>query len=178
MRNMDSNNVVISINLDRITGEAESEAILEDLPFTHYPHQGRQLLGRVKGANAKHEYGLQFMKVTGQTRCAYCGMDFTASYENWVQMALDHVVPTSAGKVISINPDWLEDSASKVLACMTCNGYDNRFSLSEDKTCLETLEDYFDLRDRVFSERKKRIENRHQEERRFFDQLVKPIGKK
>ena len=46
------------------------------IPFDEYPEGGRVLLGQVKGANCRHEYGLQFMQKTGQTKCAYCGSSY------------------------------------------------------------------------------------------------------
>ncbi len=48
------------------------------LPFDSYPHRGRALLGKVASGNCHHGYGLKFRQVTGQTKCAYCGHDFTA----------------------------------------------------------------------------------------------------
>jgi hypothetical protein len=143
------------------------------LPFESYPGGGRKLLGHVKGANCRHEYGLQFMKVTGQTKCAYCSMDFTESYDNWLQMALDHVVPSGVGKAKGIDKDgctnWLDDSSSKVLACATCNTLDNRHALTDSEFCPSSVEDYFDLRDRVFSRRKTIVWRKRLAERRFFE---------
>jgi hypothetical protein len=51
------------------------------IPFDSYPNRGRILLGRVPGGNCRHGYGLRFMQLTCQTRCTYCGLDLTASYE-------------------------------------------------------------------------------------------------
>ena len=116
-------------------GAADTSATEQVLPFITYPHGVRTPLGRVKGANCRHEYGLQFMKVTGQRTRAYCGLDFADNYENWLQMTLDHVVPVSTGKAKGISEDWLDDSASKVLACATCNGFGNRYKLTLDELC-------------------------------------------
>ena len=38
------------------------------LPFDFYPHGGRQLPGMVKGTNARHQYGLELMRLTRYTR--------------------------------------------------------------------------------------------------------------
>src|SRR5688500_3252930 len=101
------------------------DEISEMMPFDSYPGQGKALLGRVGGANCRREYGLRFMKKTGQTACAYCGLDFAASYENWLQMALDHVVPVSVCQSFSLPDEWTDDSTNKVLACAACNSFDN-----------------------------------------------------
>ena len=138
-------------------------------PFASYPDSGRALLGRVKGANCRHEYGLQFMRKTEQTCCAFCGLDFAASYQNWLQMALDHVVPTRTGTVKCIPAEWLDDSSNKVLACAACNGFRNRYRLSESEVCPTTLDGFYDLRDRVFAERKALVMESHEWERTFFD---------
>jgi len=141
-------------------------------PFDSYPHGGRALLGRVKGANCRREYGLRFMQVTGQTACAYCGLDFAAAYENWLQMALDHVVPSSVCKGFSLPDEWADDSSNKVLACAACNGFDNRYRVSVQAECPLTLEAFYALRDRIFAERKARIAERHRTEREFFERRL------
>jgi len=96
-------------------------------PFDSYPHQGRALLGVVKGSNCRHGYGLRFMQVTGQTSCAYCGRNFVDSYENWLNIALDHVIPISVCSGLGFAAEWVDDYANKVLACSACNGFRNRF---------------------------------------------------
>jgi hypothetical protein len=139
------------------------------LPFEKYPGGGRVLLGRVSGANCRHEYGLEFMRRTGQTRCAYCGVDFTESYETWLTMALDHIVPVSVCKSMDVPEDWREDSSNKVLACAACNGFRNRYSPSVDAILPTTLEAFYVLRDHVFTERRKLILDSHKTERAFFE---------
>src|SRR5438270_13369266 len=124
------------------------------LPFDSYPGLGRQLLGRAPGANCRHEYGLTFMRKTGQTVCAYCGVDFSSSYETWLTMALDHVVPVSVCKALEVPDTWREDCSNRVLACAACNGFRNRYALPFEVVLPLTLEAFFDLRDKIFAERK------------------------
>lgn len=140
------------------------------IPFDEYPGAGREILGRVGGANCRHEYGLKFMRKTGQTRCAYCRADFAGSYETWLTMALDHVVPTSVCKKLGIPDEWADDSANKVLACAACNSFHNRYTPAESPQTLLSIDEFFDFRDRVFAERKELIEESHRRERAFFDQ--------
>jgi hypothetical protein len=42
------------------------------IPFDSYPSGGRKLLGLAKGSNCRRDYGPQFMRLTGEKRCAYC----------------------------------------------------------------------------------------------------------
>ena len=143
-------------------------------PFDEYPSGGRVPLGMVKGANCRHEYGLQFMKKTHQTKCAYCGLDFAASYEAWLTMALDHVVPVSVCRALGIPAEWQEDITNKVLACAACNSFRNRYRSPADVECPQTLDAFYNLRDRIFTERKKAILERHESERDFFNALSWP----
>lgn len=138
-------------------------------PFDLYPHSGRALLGKVVGSNCRHGYGLKFMRITGQTKCAYCGLDFVSSYENWLQMALDHVVPKSVCAAFGIPLVWREDCANKVLACSACNSFFNRYKPQMDTPCPKTLDEFFLLRDKILSERTGPILKKHQEERAFFN---------
>lgn len=139
------------------------------LPFESYPGGGRELLGRVRGANCRREYGLTFMRRTGQTRCAYCGMDFAIAYETWLTMALDHVVPTSVCTSLGVPDEWREDYSNRVLACAACNGFRNRYKPTIDVVEPLTLDVFYDLRDHIFAERKDLIAASHESEREFFD---------
>ena len=142
------------------------------LPFETYPGGGKTLLGPTPGDNCRHGYGLVLMKKTGQTCCAYCGLDFAASYENWLQMAVDHVVPISVCGSLSISPLWYEDCTNKVLACAACNGFDNRYKQPEVDTCPTSLDEFYALRDRIFRERTARIAERHRLERDYFERRL------
>lgn len=138
-------------------------------PFDDYPGAGRTLIGIVRGANCRHEYGLEFMRRTGQTRCAYCQADFASSYETWLTMALDHVIPANVCVKWGVAVEWREDCANKVLACASCNSFRNRYKPASGESVPDTLGAFFALRDRVFTERKGLIMKRHQEEKQFFE---------
>src|SRR5947209_8765967 len=96
-------------------------------PFDSYPGKGKEKLGHTRGSNSRRGYGLKFMRKTGQTRCAYCDLNLVASFDTWLQIALDHVVPKNACTTLSLDRDWTEDCINKVLACAACNGFVNRF---------------------------------------------------
>jgi hypothetical protein len=110
------------------------------------------------------------MRETGQRSCAYCGISLVDTFENWLQMALDHVVPRSVCKSLSIFVDWQEDCFNRVLACLACNGFDNRFKLQVLPACPASLEAFCELRDRIFAERWKRVKICRAEEQEFFSQ--------
>lgn len=137
-------------------------------PFDAFPDAVQMLLGPTPGETCRRGYGLVLMRKTGQTCCAYCGLDFAASYENWLQMAVDHVVPKNICGNLSIPVEWYEDCTNKVLACATCNGFDNRFKQAPSDVCPASLEAFYALRDRIFSERRIRIAERHRAEREYF----------
>lgn len=139
------------------------------LPFDTYPHGGRKLLGRRSVTNSRRGYGLELRKLTNQSRCVYCGIDIYAHYENWLLLQVDHVIPTTMGRRLGVSTDWLEDYSNLVLACSACNTFENQF---DDKSIVgppRTVEDFFDLRDRVFLTRKPQIQRCQQKERQFFD---------
>jgi hypothetical protein len=100
---------------------------IEPLPFDTYPSGGRTLLGKVSGDNCRKGYGLRFLELTGQTRCAYCGLDLVGKYEHWLTMALDHVVPDSVCKSWGLSQIWKEDYSNRVLCCTACNTFGNRY---------------------------------------------------
>jgi len=137
-------------------------------PFIDYLHGGYKLIGCVSGSNCRHGYGRAFMLKTGQTKCAYCSTDFTSSYEIWLTMALDHVVPTSVCQSFNISSEWSEDCSNKVLACSACNSFRNRYNPPKSISIPHTLASFYKLRDFIFLERANLIAQRHAEEKAFF----------
>lgn len=139
------------------------------LPFDTYPHKGRQLLGVARGANSRHEYCHTLMQLTGQRCCAYCDAGLTATYQVWLTLVADHVIPTSVCKLAGIPEIWYEDYSNLVLACAACNGFCNRYRPTFSVVPPDTLEAFYELRDKVFAERRKLIIAKHEEERQFFN---------
>jgi hypothetical protein len=140
-------------------------------PFDGFPGADRELLGGPgPWDNCRHGYGLDLQRKTGQRSCASCGLDFTGSYEHWLLMAVDHVVPTSVGTGLGIPIAYLGDCINLVLACSGCNGFANRYKPALVTTPDEwTLEVFIELRDRVFSERRGVVASRRASERAFFE---------
>lgn len=108
------------------------------------------------------------MRRTGLTTCAYCGRDFAASYEAWLTMALDHVVPVNVCHANGLPEEWREDVSNRVLACSACNGFRNRYEPPEG-SYPTTFDAFYDLRDRIFEERRGLIAQSHESDRRFFE---------
>ena len=135
--------------------------------FECYPGEGRILIGRPQGANARHEYGPQVAQYSGWA-CAYCGRDLLTSYESWLDLQIDHVVPTCSIKR-GFREDWVEAIANCVVCCAACNAFLNRYPINFDKPPL-TEEAFFKLRDEVFEDKRRKALKRHAEERIYWEQ--------
>jgi hypothetical protein len=138
-------------------------------PFDDYPNNGKAPLPIPRGTNCRRGYGLDFMRITKQTRCAYCDeVDFTASYRAWLEMTLDHVVPVSVCKERGIPISWRDSSSNRVLACAACNSFRNRYRPSSFLQAPDSFQAFLEIRDSIFLERKTLIAKAHQEDRAFF----------
>jgi hypothetical protein len=85
-------------------------------------------------------------------------------------MEVDHVIPTSICESNNIRSEWRWDYSNTVLACATCNGFCNRYA-PDINPPPDTLDAFYDLRDKIFTERRKLIAERHEKERQFFNEL-------
>jgi hypothetical protein len=140
------------------------------LPFARYPSGGSKLLGRLSGGNSRRGYGLKLVQKTGQTHCVYCGTNLVDTYEHWLTLSTDHVVPVSLCKAWGIQKDWQEDYTNRVICCIACNTFGNRYApqnITPPATSL-TEKEFYTLRDQVFLERKNLILKRRDEEKTFF----------
>jgi hypothetical protein len=140
----------------------------EDAP-EYLGKRGRELLGIMRGATCRRDYGAEFMKITGQRVCAYCGLDLVFRFDSWLTMVLDHVVPVSVCKAMQVPNKWRHDYSNAVLSCSACNGFCNRYSPTMDGRTCSTLEQFYDLRDEIFPIRKQLIEVRRMAEFGYFE---------
>lgn len=138
------------------------------MPFELYPGGAASLLGKCTGANCRHEYGLKLQRLTGQTACAYCGLSLVDTFEHWLLMSVDHVVPTRTGLAIGISRNWLEDYCNTVLCCSACNGFGNRFKIPVSALLPAELEEFVALRDKLFVTRKELILAARKREQAFY----------
>lgn len=141
--------------------------------FELYPGKGRKSLGIVRGSNSRHEYCSKLIQLTGQKCCAYCGIDLVETYDAWLSMVLDHVVPVSVCKVLNIPVELAWDYSNTVLACAACNGFCNRYRPSVASIDPTNLNDFYNLRDQIFLERKAKIQERRENEKQYYEKLFK-----
>ena len=139
------------------------------MPFDAYPHRGRRPIGRLTGDNCRHEYGLKLQKLIGLNKCAYCSLSLVDTYDHWLMMTIDHVVPIHAGGELGISSDWLEDYWNTVLCCSACKSFGDLLPLETEVSGPESFEEFLALRDRIFVERKRAILLSHEHELAFFD---------
>jgi len=145
------------------------------LPFDRYPSAGHVLAGRLRRGDetSRGGYGLDLASRTRQTTCAYCGLDLVHSFEYWLLLSGDHVVPQGAARAAGIPIHFYEDIANLVLACQGCNGFLNRFVPDLSTEGEEWTEDQFiQLRDRIFVERRSLIAQRREIERKLFESAL------
>jgi hypothetical protein len=139
------------------------------MPFDAYPHRGRRPIGRLAGTNCRREFGLKLQRLIGLNKCAYCGLSLIDTYDHWLMMSVDHIVPQHAGKELGISEDWLEDYWNTVLCCSACEAFGNLSPLEAEVTPVDNGEDFIALRDGIFVERKKFILLSHEQDLAFFD---------
>ena len=130
------------------------------LPFDNYPGKGRALFGNSRGDNCRRGYDFKLQQITGARTCAYCNLDLTDTYEHWLLMTVDHVVPTKTGEELRIFSKLPDDFSNTILCCSGCNSFDNRFELPAGVKPPETLDEFFDLRDEIFKIRDRRIKEK------------------
>ena len=150
------------------------------LPFDLYPGGGRQRLGVMGYGNCRTSYGAQFLKITKQVACAYCGMDLWDNYDRWKFMTLDHVVPQAMCDDLNIPTNLCHDYSNAVLSCLVCNSFDNQFWHSYKQNIIgcafDIPETFWNLRDQVFPLRKERIAKRALQDQRDYLAL-NPLGR-
>jgi len=114
---------------------------------------------------ARHGYGVPVFEQCGYA-CVYCGLDMLTTYEAWLQLSVDHVVPRQM--IAAGYPKlWIEDMANLVTCCRSCNEFGNHFRL--DDAVPASPAGFFDLRDRVFVQRRARLALAHARERRAYE---------
>ena len=141
------------------------------LPFDSYPGGGRVLLGKPMWGDgtARRSYGLKALEWCAY-RCAYCGLDM-AVFDGWLLLSIDHVIPQQSVKA-GYPVEWVLDATNVVAACRPCNDLFNRDTAPGPVPA--TLDEFYELRDRVFGARKVRILARREEERAWFEANVRP----
>lgn len=137
------------------------------LPFERYPANGRKLLGRpaLGDGTCRRGYGPSVFAECGMA-CAYCGREMGGSYESWLDISIDHVVPRETVERLDWPRDWIEDIANLVTCCRACNEFSNGYRVVDPSPVTE--EDFFSLRDRHFIAKQTRVIERHAREREWY----------
>lgn len=98
-------------------------------------------------------------------KCRYCGMDGTGSFDDWLRLSWDHLLPKDHEK--------RDDHDFIVTACMFCNTADNQYFRHAEKRGLR-----FDgmTPDELVEQRKPYVMKTRQSYREFWDEFVQPKG--
>ena len=140
--------------------------------FAGYPKWGECDPRPLRGmSNCRHEYGLRLQQLTGQMRCAYCETSLVDTYEHWLLMAVDHVIPKKCvpKEQKEAWERWTETLYNVVLCCSGCNGFCNKSELRLPPTAPPSFEEFCRIRDDVFGIRSRQIRDRAAEERAFYE---------
>jgi hypothetical protein len=141
------------------------------VPFDSYLGGGEQLYNvAVSGesGSSRRDYGLPVFEACG-TKCAYCGIDLGDSYESWLGISVDHVIPTTSTlkRWGDQYKKWLLDVSNCVTCCRACNEFLNRYKVSENPP--EDVLSFFALRNEVFCKKWLHLKKRHQQEREWYE---------
>ncbi|HZL26505.1 MAG TPA: hypothetical protein VFC39_08250 [Acidobacteriaceae bacterium] len=98
-------------------------------------------------------------------RCRFCGLDGTASFDNWLALSWDHLLPK--GHPHRDNPEFI------VAACNFCNTADNRYLEK-----VVALGYSFDGKspDELIARRLVEVQKTRDAYRRFWEENVAPQG--
>ena len=144
-------------------------------PFDRYKGRGRIILGVPESGDGtcRHGYGPPVFDQCGR-RCVYCGRDLFESYESWLDVSVDHVIPRSTEWYERKKP-WIEDMFNLVTCCRACNEFLNQYPCPDSEP--ETVEDFIIVRDRAFEGKRKNALDRHAKERAVFERLPQTHGR-
>jgi hypothetical protein len=138
-------------------------------PFDKYPDWLKEYPKCIGGASCRYEYGLRLQRITGQTTCAYCGLDMAGDYRNWLQLSVDHVIPVNTiTKELPEWKQWVENAFNKVICCRACNEFFNQHKLKDIKQLPTSWEEFENIRDEIFLKKKEIACARHGKEYDFF----------
>lgn len=142
-------------------------------PLSHYDCTKIVKPEPADNGNCRHGYGKPIVAHWGAS-CAYCGKDMASSYDAWLSLSVDHVVPVCALKDCGPNRDrWIESLANRVPCCRACNEFLNGYRVDADRAA-EVVDDssFLTLRSAVLSEKRERALARHQTERAAYERWL------
>jgi hypothetical protein len=95
------------------------------------------------------------------------------SYEAWLDLSVDHVVPQHLIKA-GWPPDWVLDLINLVTCCRACNEFLNGYRVPSLQAPL-SVDAFASVRDQVFGEKLQHAQTRHSVERERFA-AARPAG--
>jgi hypothetical protein len=114
---------------------------------------------------ARGRYGRDIFEMHGYT-CAYCGLLMLKEFDYYLQLSADQVVPRSTkGYELAL----IEDTTSLVTCCRACNEFGNRYR--PDLPVATTEDTFWEVRDRVFGERRALIIKRREGELERYERI-------
>jgi hypothetical protein len=90
------------------------------------------------------------------------------TFEHWLLMSIDHVLPISEARRLGVPQRFVEDAINRVLCCSGCNGFDNRYRSSALAQPTWEFHEFLDLRDQIFIDRRRLIADRRRSEMTLF----------
>jgi hypothetical protein len=136
------------------------------LPFDRYDGKGRKLLGppAFGDGSSRRGYGVPVFQQCGY-ECAYCGWGMGDTYEAWLQLSVDHVIPAYTGGK-GYPREWVGDIANLATCCRACNEFLNGYRVKDPPP--QTLDQFFELRDKHFEGKRAWVAKRHEHERSWY----------
>ncbi len=80
---------------------------------------------------------------------------------------MDHAIPESICQLWGVTQAWAQDASNRVLSCTACNTFRNRYA-PQNADRPTSLDEFYELRDHIFAERKAQILERQKDERAFY----------
>lgn len=141
-------------------------------PFERYQFAGQQLLGKpsLGDGSCRRGYGPPVFSECG-TACAYCGREMGESYDSWLDLSIDHVIPGETVKRLGWRREWVDDLANFVTCCRACNEFLNGYRVADPPPA--TADEFFALRDRHFVAKRAWVTERHVRERDWYEGWVR-----
>ncbi len=99
-------------------------------------------------------------------KCVYCGRKFKDSFEDWMLLTVEHVIPYKELKKEGNHRE--NDMENKRCACRTCNNMSTRLVAGFEKLRFE------ERIKKVLNKKKRDILKRREKFRQFYDECVNP----
>ena len=115
-------------------------------------------------------YGLQVFKRHGM-KCMYCDREMGTSYDAWLSISVDHVIPMSVLKKWGQGFAKMVDHVDNcVTCCRSCNEFLTGYRVDDNAPC--SKEEFLSLVDMHLARKREHAQRRHLEEREWYEKRV------